>query len=120
LANIERASAHLSTTNPCERDQFFALGVLLEKRVRSAWMTDVLFPSLTFPFVEFERKYVRPATVKRDVKADLKPTLVAAGIKNAFMTSDWTFRVPGRPVPSFSTILRTKKRFCCIQKRDSR
>jgi hypothetical protein len=61
LANSERASAHPSTTNPCERDQFFALGVVLEKRVRSAWMPDVLFPSLTFPFVEFERKYVRPA-----------------------------------------------------------
>jgi hypothetical protein len=36
-------------------------GVVLEKRVRSAWMPDVLFPSLTFPFVEFHCKYVRPA-----------------------------------------------------------
>jgi hypothetical protein len=61
LANSERASAHPSTTNPCERDQFFAMGLALEKRVRSALITDVLFPSLTFPVVEYHCKYVRPA-----------------------------------------------------------
>jgi hypothetical protein len=59
------ASAHSATLPRCERDRFFALGVVLEKRVRNARMPDVLFPSLTFPFVEFHCKYVRPAICEK-------------------------------------------------------
>jgi hypothetical protein len=42
-----------------EPDGYFELGVVLEKRVRSPRMPNVLFPSFTFRFVEFHCKYVR-------------------------------------------------------------
>jgi hypothetical protein len=61
----DRASAHTTTLSQRERDRFFALGVMLEKRVRNLRLPDVLFTSLTFPFVEFHCQYLRPVICEK-------------------------------------------------------
>jgi hypothetical protein len=54
-------SEHHERGDPHEPgDCYFELGVIIEKRQRSSRLPNVLFPSLTFRYVEFHCKYVLP------------------------------------------------------------
>jgi hypothetical protein len=54
-------------------EQYFELGTVLEKRSRTSQLPNVIFPAMTFPFVEFHCTHIRPFIVGECERKSIDP-----------------------------------------------